>query len=73
MSDGTAAPVIQYGIMVSVDPAGKLPTGKRSQPAKHVAATARAGATKRNNSRAAIPKAANTASIIAASLLDLRW
>jgi hypothetical protein len=38
-----------------------------------VAATARAGATKRNNSRAAIPKAANTASIIAASLLDLRW
>jgi hypothetical protein len=69
MSDGTAAPVIQYGKTASADPAGKLPTGNRSQPVKHVTATARAGSTKRNNSRAAIPKTANIASIIALSLL----
>src|SRR5664280_2289608 len=73
MSDGTAAPVIQYGKTASADPSGKWPTGSKSQPVKHVTATARAGATKRNSSRAAIPKDANIASIIFRSLLDLSW
>jgi hypothetical protein len=56
--------------MASADPAGKLPTGNMSQPEKQVIATARAGATKRNNSRAEIPKKANIASIIS-SLFSL--
>jgi hypothetical protein len=64
MSDGKAAPVIQYGNVASADPGGKFPTGNKSQPAKHVIATARHGSVQRNKRAAASAKAANMISII---------
>ena len=71
ISDGTAAPVIQYGKLASADPAGKFPTGNRSQPEKHVIATARRGSINQNRAMAASPKAANIVPVIEASVLNL--
>jgi hypothetical protein len=47
MSEGTAAPVIQYGNRTSMAPGGYGPTGSTSQPPRKVAIATTAGLTPR--------------------------
>ncbi len=65
MSEGSAAPVIQYGKIALVDPGGKFPTGNNSQPEKQTIATAVPAETKRNSSSAASAKTTKTVTTIA--------